>query len=126
NLTWYGDLITSKELKYKGSTNLHGTIRAKSLDLEGNAKLYLTPGEYWYEDIELQNSGEIFLTGSYLTHLHIKDELELEGYAKVNISGNPLLIFVYGDKKGEEGDVDLEGSSEIHGHLYVQGEVEMQ
>lgn len=126
NLTWYGDLVTNKELKYQGSTNLHGTIHAKSLDLQGNAKLHLTPSEYWYQEIELQNSGEIMLTGSQLTRFHIKDELELEGNSKINAAGNPLLIFVYGDKKDDEGDVDLEGSAEIHGHLYAQGEVEMQ
>ncbi|MBU3824816.1 MAG: hypothetical protein H9917_08320 [Candidatus Oceanisphaera merdipullorum] len=126
SLTLYGDLNTGDELDLQGSSKLYGAVRAKSLDLQGSAELYLTPGEYWYEEVELQGSTKIHLTGANLTHLHIKDELELDGSAKINESENPLLIFLYGNKKNTEGDVDLDGSSEVNGYLYVQGEVELQ
>lgn len=126
SLTLHGDLNTRDELDLQGSSKLYGAVRAKSLDLQGSAELYLTPGEYWYEEVQLQGSTKIHLTGDKLTHLHIKDELETDGSAKINESDKPLLIFLYGNKKNDEGDVDLDGSSEIHGYLYVQGEVELQ
>lgn len=127
SLTWYGDLNTHDDLELHGSSQFYGAVRAKSLDLQGSAELYLTAGEYWYEDIELQGSSKIKLVGDRLTHLHILDELDLEGSTHLNHSGESLVVFVYGDDDDkDDGNVDLQGSSTINGHLYVQGEVELQ
>lgn len=125
HLTLYGDLFTHDELELHNS-QLYGAVQAKRLDLQGSAQLHLSAGEYWFEDIELQGSSKINLAG--VTTLHIRDELELEGAASINATNTkPLFIVVHGEKDDDgEGDVDLEGSSQIHGYLYVQGEVELQ
>lgn len=125
NLTFHGDLYTHDALKLHNA-NFYGAVRAKELDLQESAELYLAAGEYWYEDIKLQGSSKIHLAGE--TILHIKDELDLEGSTSINAtSSKPLFIVVHGEKnRSDEGEVDLEGSSEIHGYLYVQGEVELQ
>lgn len=125
NLTFHGDLYTHDALKLH-KANFYGAVRAKELDLQESAELYLAAGEYWYEDIKLQGSSKIHLAGE--TILHIKDELDLEGSTSINAtSSKPLFIVVHGEKnRSDEGEVDLEGSSEIHGYLYVQGEVELQ
>ncbi|MGO1246815.1 MAG: DUF6701 domain-containing protein [Oceanisphaera sp.] len=129
-LTWYGNLNTHKDLQLHGSSQLYGAVRAKSLDLQGSGKLHLTAGEYWYEDIEMQGSSQIKLIGNRLTKLHVLEDLDLEGSSDLNPDGKPLLVFVYGDDDKDDdkddGEVDLQGSSSIHGHLYVQGEVELQ
>lgn len=125
NAKWYGDIKSYGDVKLKGSSKLYGAVQVESLDLSGDAQLYLDAGTYWYEEVDLQNSARIIPQGQKLTTFYIEDELELKGNSVLGAPDNSVLVFVYGDGD-DDGDIELEGSSRIYGHLYVEGDLDME
>ncbi|MBR9830218.1 MAG: hypothetical protein GYB41_16545, partial [Oceanospirillales bacterium] len=127
SLTWYGDLSSIADLEITGSSKLYGAVQARSLKLGGSSRLYQTAGDYWFEDVELGGSSRLIPASNGLTRLYVRDELELEGSAELGLDGQSLLVLVYGDQDddGDDGEVDLEGSSALYGHLYIQGDLGM-
>lgn len=123
SLTFYGDLNTRDEFELQGSSKIYGAVIAKSLDLQGSAKLYLSSGGYWYENIKLQGSGALVLNDNELTTLHVENKVEASGGgAFINQNDKPLLLFIYGTNKSS---LDLQGSARLNGHVYTQGGVEI-
>lgn len=125
DIAWYGDVQTKGDVKIGGSSKLYGSVQAEALVISGSAELYLTPGTYWLEELELTGSAKLIPVGSSLTTLYISDEVDLEGSVQLGKDGQPLLLFVYGDDDGDDGEVDMDGSSRLYGHLYVQGDLDM-
>lgn len=125
SLAWYGDVQTKGDIKIGGSSKLYGSVQAESLVMSGAAELYLTAGTYWLEELELTGSAKLIPVGSSLTTLYVSDEVDLEGSVQLGKDGQPLLLFVYGDDDGDDGEVDMDGSSRLYGHLYVQGDLDM-
>ncbi|AEY01694.1 MSHA biogenesis protein MshQ [Oceanimonas sp. GK1] len=126
--TWFGNIQTRGELEIGGSSELYGAVQAGSLSLSGSARLYQKAGEYWFEDLELKGSARLMTVGSRPSRFYVRDELELEGSAELGKEGQSLLVLVYGeqDSDGDDGEADLEGSSKLYGHLYLQGDLEMK
>lgn len=128
SLAWYGDVQTKGDIKIGGSSKLYGSVQAESIVMSGSAELYLTAGTYWLEDLELTGSAKLIPAESRLTTLYVRDEIDLKGDVQLGKDGQPLLLFVYGDDDGDDqddGEVDMEGSSRLYGHLYIQGDLDM-
>ncbi|WP_417614483.1 hypothetical protein [Oceanisphaera sp.] len=126
DIVWYGDVQTKGDIKIGGSSKLYGSVQAKSLVMSGSAELYLTAGTYWFEELELTGSAKLIPLGNSLTTVYVGEEIDLEGDVQLGKDGQPLLLFVYGDDDDDDdGEADIEGSSRLYGHLYVQGDLEM-
>ena len=83
----------------------------------------LSPGEYWYDKVELKDGS--MLTSSGAVTLYIKEKLDLGEEALLGDSQNPVNIFVYGGDDGDDGDVELDKDAVIYGFVYVEGELDL-
>lgn len=126
DIAWYGDVQTKGDVKIGGSSKLYGSVQAEALVMSGSAELYLTAGTYWLEELELTGSAKLLPAGNSLTTLYVRDEVDLKGEVQLGNDDQPLLLFVYGDDEDDnDGEVDMDGSSRLYGHLYVQGDLDM-
>lgn len=117
------NIIYEHELQIH-SNEVTGMVRAKKISLKGgSAKLNLIAGEYWFENINLSGSAQLTLHDSALTTLHIKDQIEAQGGSTIiNKENKPLLIYLYNNNNAS---LHLQGSAELHGHVYTKGGVEL-
>ncbi|PSJ47768.1 hypothetical protein C7H85_02810 [Zobellella endophytica] len=126
-LSWHGDLYSRGEVVIGGSSEVHGAVQARTLKLEGSARLHQPGDDYWFEELELAGSARLLPSGDGLTRILVRDEIGLQGSAVLGQEGQALLLLVHGerDDDGDDGEVDLDGSAAIYGHLYIQGDLEM-
>ena len=79
------------------------------------------PGDYFFDDVRLNNNDVLSVTGSGQVRIHIRDDLILEDRARVNVAGSPInLVFIVYD------NATLRDDAQVNAIFYVRDDVDIR
>lgn len=88
----YDELLS---LTVEGNTELTLTppLRVKAVNVFGEGKLILTPGEYWFENFSMSGDAKLEVTGAVT--IYVKEHMDIVDNSEVNIAGDAHnLLFI--------------------------------
>ncbi len=91
-----------------------GPFHIGKLKVKDDAVLYLEPGDYFIDEIELKDQGQVIVTGDHV-NLYIGDKLKMKNSSRLG-GGQLTNLRVYGLKGSVE--VQFEGDSVFKGMVY--------
>lgn len=78
----------------------------------------LSPGDYYYDTIDLRKGNTLTLTGAGQVRIHVRRTLLIRDQARINTNGDPRdLVFLVG------GDVQIEDTAEVYAMVYTEGQL---
>lgn len=89
----------------------HTEYRIQQLIVNDRAVIYLSPGDYWIEQLDFNNDTQLIIQGSGRVNLYINNSLNrFADRAKVNISGDAENLFLYSfNDLRINNDIDFKG-----------------
>lgn len=89
-------------------------------DLKKQSRSF-TPGDYYFDDVELKDNNRITINGTGQVRIHIRDDLHIKDNARINVGGaaNSLVFIVYDD-------FELKGSAQMNALVYVRDKVQIK
>lgn len=98
----YGDIQLSRYGSLSFSEQ-HNEYRIKSLKLDRGSHLYLTPGEYWIDKLELKSYAQLHVVGEGTVRIFVKKDIRIGSRAQLNMAygqerdASQLLLIAYDD-----------------------------
>ena len=78
-------------------------------------------GQYYYYDAEIKQNRRITLSGNGKVIVHVKNDLKIEGSARINEGGDASrLIFIVQD------DVEIKGSARVNAYIYAKEDIKIE
>lgn len=134
NLTVNGttQTITSNDLKnvtVKNSGILYmsssfNTYYFKQLKVESNSTVYMTPGDYYIENLEFKGISSLNVLGSGTVRIFATRKAKFKEWSVINQGnvGDPSKLFVYYFAEGED-KVKVESHATISAYIYSENKV---
>jgi MSHA biogenesis protein MshQ len=123
----YKDVKVSSTAILKMSPSF-STYHFRKMNIEGEATVSLTAGDYFLEELYMTNSSKLIVEGSGTARIYVKNKMTLEGNTVINDgdSGDPskLVIYYIATGSGAAGDnLTMTGSSNFAGYIYSGNDV---
>jgi len=99
---------SSSSLVLGDSGSLNNRFRIARLEVGWNAKLDLSPGDYWIENLTINSKAKISLKGEGTVRLFVKNALSIGWNTKIE-SKNSYLIIVAESSVATGGNVKIDG-----------------
>ena len=118
------------EVKLGGSltmSNRFSTYRFKTLKLKETSTVYLTAGDYYFDNIEVKSSSKLIVIGPGYVRLFVKNKANFKESAVINggLSGDPrkLIVYLFADQKST---IKIQSGATYAGYIYSQSKVEIK
>ncbi|MFT7244500.1 MAG: hypothetical protein ACI82A_001857 [Candidatus Azotimanducaceae bacterium] len=121
-----------KDVKVKsgGSLFMSATFSSyhfRKLKVESNSVIYLTPGDYFLEEIEIKGTSQLIVQGSGTARIYVKNKAKFRESSVINggQSGDPSKLVVYFFAEDDD-QIIVEGAASVAGYLYSEGKVAIE
>jgi len=121
-----------KDVNVKSGGNLFmsasfSSYHFKKLKVESNSIIYLTAGDYFFEEMEIKGSSQMIVQGSGTARIYVKNKAKFKESSVINggQSGDPSKLVVYFFANSED-KIKVETGASVAGYIYSEGNVELK
>lgn len=119
----YQDVVVKNGAQFYMSSS-YSTYRFKKLTLEFLSRVYLTPGDYYIDELEVKGGSWLNVTGTGTVRLFVKTKAIFKELSLINngLFGDASKLFLYFHNGGDK--VLIESAATMAGFVYSKGGVE--
>jgi hypothetical protein len=121
-----------KDVKVKSGGSLfmsatYSSYHFKKLNVESNSFIYLTPGDYFLEEIEIKGTSQLIVQGAGTVRVYIKNKAKFKESSVINggQSGDPSKLVVYFFAEDDD-KIKVESAASFAGYIYSERKVEVK
>lgn len=120
---WQDVVVNTGGTLYMSSS--YSSYRMKKLSVDYLSKVYLTPGDYYIDELDVKTGSAIYVNGTGTVRLHIKTTVSITGLSLINNGqfGDASKLFMYYHGSGT---MVIESAATLAGFIYSKGNVELK